>query len=67
MGGARHRPGRGVAARLGLQAVLGRRPVLDQRRDQLPDGTDGPVPAKDPSMVLGVTSGHPAGTARCMG
>jgi endonuclease/exonuclease/phosphatase family metal-dependent hydrolase len=45
---------------LGL-AILGRWPVLEYRRERLPDGTDGRLPAKDPSVALVVTFDHPAG------
>ncbi|POX47964.1 endonuclease/exonuclease/phosphatase family protein [Streptomyces sp. Ru72] len=48
------------AVELGL-AILGRWPILEYRRERLPDGTDGPLPATDPSVALVVTFDHPAG------
>ncbi|MFG2022227.1 endonuclease/exonuclease/phosphatase family protein [Streptomyces sp. NPDC048825] len=48
------------AAILGL-AVLGRWPVVEYRRHQLPDGADGPPRRGDPTVALAVTFAHPAG------
>ncbi len=48
------------APALGL-AVLGRWPVLEYRLHRLPDGPDGPLRDRDPSMALVVTFEHPAG------
>ncbi|WP_329335248.1 endonuclease/exonuclease/phosphatase family protein [Streptomyces sp. NBC_01352] len=45
---------------LGL-AVLGRWPVLEYRLHRLPDGPDGPLHDRAPSMALVVTFEHPAG------